>query len=133
MDFPVPLLRQAERPAGMGTGGASVGSWWDYGPRRFIKNWSNPRNLFVPIAGARRSRMTPCMFMEYLIMLEICFFLQGDMELIRIFGIVDPNRTGRVQFDAFLDFMTREITDTDSAAQIIESFRVLSGAKVMGV
>jgi actinin alpha len=51
------------------------------------------------------------------------------MELHRILGIVDPNRTGRVQFDAFLDFMTREITDTDSAAQIIESFRVLSGSK----
>ncbi len=63
--------------------------------------------------------------------ITIDLILQGDMELHRILGIVDPNRTGRVQFDAFLDFMTREITDTDSAAQIIESFRVLSGSKVI--
>lgn len=29
--------------------------------------------------------------------------------------IVDPNGAGYVAFDAFLDFMTRESTDTDTA------------------
>lgn len=52
------------------------------------------------------------------------------MEFQRILSIVDPNRTGRIQFDAFLDFMTRETLDTDSAEQIIESFRILAGGKV---
>jgi actinin alpha len=53
----------------------------------------------------------------------------GDMEFQRILTIVDPNRTNRVQFDAFLDFMTRETLDSDSAEQIIESFRILAGGR----
>uniref|UniRef100_A0A914XJU8 Alpha-actinin, sarcomeric n=1 Tax=Plectus sambesii TaxID=2011161 RepID=A0A914XJU8_9BILA len=53
----------------------------------------------------------------------------GDMELQRILSLVDPNRTGRVPFDAFLDFMTRETADSDTAEQIIESFRVLAAGK----
>jgi len=43
--------------------------------------------------------------------------------------IVDPNHTSYVAFDAFLDFMTRESTDTDTAEQIVDSFRVLAGDK----
>lgn len=37
---------------------------------------------------------------------------------------------GYVHFDAFLDFMTRESTDTDTAEQVIDSFRILAGDKV---
>ncbi|KAH7973053.1 hypothetical protein HPB52_020839 [Rhipicephalus sanguineus] len=44
-------------------------------------------------------------------------------------NIVDPNNTGYVHFDAFLDFMTRESTDRDTAEQIIDSFRILAGDK----
>ncbi|XP_076319488.1 alpha-actinin-like isoform X1 [Tachypleus tridentatus] len=54
---------------------------------------------------------------------------QGDAEFKRILNSVDPNNTGYVLFDAFLDFMTREKTDTDTAEQIIDSFRILSGDK----
>ncbi|XP_003380382.1 alpha-actinin-2 [Trichinella spiralis] len=54
---------------------------------------------------------------------------EGDMEFQRILTVVDPNRTGRVQFDAFLDFMTRETLDMDSSEQVIESFRVLANGK----
>ncbi|XP_074600790.1 alpha actinin isoform X2 [Brevipalpus obovatus] len=54
---------------------------------------------------------------------------QGDAEFRRIMCIVDPNNTGYVSFDAFLDFMTRETTDTDTAEQIIDSFRILAGDK----
>jgi len=37
---------------------------------------------------------------------------------------------GHVTFDAFLDFMTRESTDTDTAEQVIQSFKILAGDKV---
>lgn len=55
---------------------------------------------------------------------------QGDIDFQRILAIVDPNSSGYVQFDAFLDFMTRESTDTDTAEQVIDSFRILAGDKV---
>lgn len=48
-------------------------------------------------------------------------------------SMVDPNHTGRVTFEAFLDFMTREITDTDTAEQVMQSFKILAGDKVSTV
>ena len=45
-------------------------------------------------------------------------------------AIVDPNGTGYVTFQAFLDFMTSETADTDTAEQVLESFRILAGDKV---
>ena len=45
-------------------------------------------------------------------------------------SIVDPNGAGYVTFDSFLDFMTRETTDTDTAEQVMQSFRILAGDKV---
>lgn len=55
---------------------------------------------------------------------------QGELDFQRILAVVDPNNTGYVQFDAFLDFMTRENTDTDTAEQVIDSFRILASDKV---
>lgn len=55
---------------------------------------------------------------------------QGDAEFARIMGIVDPNGTGAVTFQAFIDFMSRETTDTDTADQVIASFKILAGDKV---
>lgn len=52
------------------------------------------------------------------------------MDMRRIMAIVDPNNTGYVTFDAFLDFMTRETTDTDTAEQVMQSFKILAGEKV---
>lgn len=54
------------------------------------------------------------------------------MDFQRILAVVDPNSTGYVHFDAFLDFMTRESTDTDTAEQVIDSFRILASDKVCG-
>ena len=76
---------------------------------------------------------------------------QGEIDFQRIMAIVDPNNSGFVLFDAFLDFMTRESTDSDTAeqvyliclfffllglfpdrflsAQVIDSFRILAGDK----
>lgn len=45
-------------------------------------------------------------------------------------SIVDPNRMGIVTFQAFIDFMSRETADTDTADQVMASFKVLAGDKV---
>ena len=55
---------------------------------------------------------------------------QGEADFQRIMSIVDPNGTGYVTFDAFLDFMTRETADTDTAEQVMQSFRILAGDQV---
>lgn len=55
---------------------------------------------------------------------------QGDQEFERLMAIVDPNNTRHVTFQAFLDFMTRETADTDTAEQVMDSFRILAGDKV---
>ncbi|XP_053908840.1 alpha-actinin-4 isoform X4 [Cuculus canorus] len=54
---------------------------------------------------------------------------QGDAEFNRIMSLVDPNNSGIVTFQAFIDFMSRETTDTDTADQVIASFKVLAGDK----
>merc|ERR1711937_601013 len=54
---------------------------------------------------------------------------QGEIDFQRILSIVDPNNSGYVQFDCFLDFMTRESTDVDTAEQVIDSFRILAADK----
>ncbi|XP_024133019.1 alpha-actinin-4 isoform X1 [Oryzias melastigma] len=54
---------------------------------------------------------------------------QGDTEFARIMSIVDPNNSGAVTFQAFIDFMSSETTDKDSADQVIASFKILAGDK----
>lgn len=54
---------------------------------------------------------------------------QGDADFQRIMSIVDPNHSGYVTFDSFLDFMTRETADTDTAEQVMQSFKILAGDK----
>lgn len=65
---------------------------------------------------------------------NLCFScgggFQGDAEFARIMGIVDPNNSGAVTFQAFIDFMSRETTDTDTADQVIASFKILAADKV---
>ncbi|XP_023698929.1 alpha-actinin-1-like isoform X2 [Paramormyrops kingsleyae] len=54
---------------------------------------------------------------------------QSEAEFARIMSIVDPNRLGVVTFQAFIDFMSREAADTDTADQVMASFKVLAGDK----
>uniref|UniRef100_A0A8C7FBJ4 Actinin, alpha 1 n=1 Tax=Oncorhynchus kisutch TaxID=8019 RepID=A0A8C7FBJ4_ONCKI len=54
---------------------------------------------------------------------------EGEAEFSRIMSIVDPNRVGVVTFQAFIDFMSRETADTDTADQVMASFKVLAGDK----
>uniref|UniRef100_A0A0N4ZA59 Calponin-homology (CH) domain-containing protein n=1 Tax=Parastrongyloides trichosuri TaxID=131310 RepID=A0A0N4ZA59_PARTI len=51
---------------------------------------------------------------------------EGDHDMERVLSFVDPNRMGRIPFDAFLDFMTRETADSDTIEQCIDSFRILA-------
>ncbi|KAK7904561.1 hypothetical protein WMY93_017168 [Mugilogobius chulae] len=53
----------------------------------------------------------------------------GENEFARIMSIVDPNRMGIVTFQAFIDFMSRETADTDTADQVMASFKILAGDK----
>lgn len=53
----------------------------------------------------------------------------GEQEFARIMTIVDPANTGMVTFQNFIDFMTRESTDSDTAEQVMDSFKVLAGDK----
>lgn len=55
---------------------------------------------------------------------------QGEAEFARIMTLVDPNGQGTVTFQSFIDFMTRETADTDTAEQVIASFRILASDKV---
>lgn len=55
---------------------------------------------------------------------------QGEVEFARIMMLVDPNATGIVSFQSFIDFMTRETADTDTAEQVVASFRILAADKV---
>uniref|UniRef100_A0A8C9WFJ7 Actinin, alpha 1 n=1 Tax=Scleropages formosus TaxID=113540 RepID=A0A8C9WFJ7_SCLFO len=53
----------------------------------------------------------------------------SEAEFSRIMSVVDPNRLGLVTFQAFIDFMSRETADTDTADQVMASFKVLAGDK----
>lgn len=70
------------------------------------------------------------MLISILFMFPLDSYRQGELDFQRILAAVDPNSTGYIHFDAFLDFMTRESTDTDTAEQVIDSFRILASDKV---
>ncbi|NP_001032662.2 alpha-actinin-2b [Danio rerio] len=53
----------------------------------------------------------------------------GEVEFARIMMLVDPNASGNVSFQSFIDFMTRETADTDTAEQVIASFKILAADK----
>uniref|UniRef100_A0A8C7JCF7 Actinin, alpha 2b n=1 Tax=Oncorhynchus kisutch TaxID=8019 RepID=A0A8C7JCF7_ONCKI len=55
--------------------------------------------------------------------------ITGEVEFARIMMLVDPSATGMVSFQSFIDFMTRETTDTDTADQVVASFRILAANK----
>jgi len=89
------------------------------------------RKSFFHFDKTRSRRLEPKEFKACLISLgyNIRDDRQGEADFQRIMSIVDPNHSGHVTFDAFLDFMTRETTDTDTAEQVMSSFRILAGDK----
>merc|ERR1719209_2891519 len=89
------------------------------------------RASFNHFDKSRSGRLTPDEFKNCLISLgySVGQDKQGEIDFQRILSIVDPNASGYVQFDCFLDFMTRESTDVDTAEQVIDSFRILAADK----
>uniref|UniRef100_A0A673ZJH6 Actinin alpha 3b n=1 Tax=Salmo trutta TaxID=8032 RepID=A0A673ZJH6_SALTR len=57
------------------------------------------------------------------------FIVLGLVEFARIMTLVDSNNTGVVTFQAFIDFMTRETAETDTADQVMASFKILASDK----
>uniref|UniRef100_A0A336MMX1 CSON003575 protein n=1 Tax=Culicoides sonorensis TaxID=179676 RepID=A0A336MMX1_CULSO len=90
------------------------------------------RSSFNHFDKNRTGRLTPEELKSCLVSLgySIGKDRQGELDFQRILAVVDPNSTGYILFDAFLDFMTRESTDTDTAEQVIDSFRILASDKV---
>ncbi|KAA0190016.1 hypothetical protein HAZT_HAZT001702 [Hyalella azteca] len=89
------------------------------------------RSSFNHFDKNRTGKLNPDEFKSCLISLgySIGKDHQGEIDFQRIMSIVDPNSSGYTQFDAFLDFMTRENVDSDTAEQVIDSFRILAGDK----
>lgn len=89
------------------------------------------RRSFFHFDKDRKHRLEPKEFKACLISLGYSLRddRQGDADFKRIMSVVDPNRLGYVTFETFLDFMTRENSDTDTAEQIMQSFRILAGDK----
>eukprot|EP00123_Amoebidium_parasiticum_P016583 comp23507_c0_seq2/m.39399 comp23507_c0_seq2/g.39399 ORF comp23507_c0_seq2/g.39399 comp23507_c0_seq2/m.39399 type:complete len:874 (-) comp23507_c0_seq2:338-2959(-) len=54
---------------------------------------------------------------------------EEDRAFDKIMKAVDPENSGRVTFEAFLDFMSRDKQDTNSAEQFVDSFRLIAGDK----
>ncbi|XP_055987900.1 alpha-actinin-3 isoform X1 [Sorex fumeus] len=53
----------------------------------------------------------------------------GEAEFARVMTVLDPTGTGVVTFQAFIDFMTRETAEMDTAEQVVASFKILAGDK----
>ena len=83
------------------------------------------RASFNHFDKSRTGRLNPEEFKNCLISLgySVGQDKQGEIDFQRILSIVDPNASGYVQFDCFLDFMSRESTD------VIDSFRILAADK----
>ena len=56
----------------------------------------------------------------------------NDPTFDKLWEDIDPNETGYVTFENFVDFMTRETVDQDTADQVMNSFKILAGDKVWG-
>ncbi|EUB59226.1 Alpha-actinin-2 [Echinococcus granulosus] len=51
---------------------------------------------------------------------------EGDADFRRILANVDPSGSGYITFDSFMRFMTQQASGSESAEQLIDSFRVLA-------
>ncbi|KII65648.1 Alpha-actinin-1 [Thelohanellus kitauei] len=90
------------------------------------------RKSFDYIDKDRFNFLTYELFKDFLVSLE--FDVAKDtpecaVELQRIITKCDPDKTGRITFGNFLNFMAMESKSTDTLDEIIESFKILSGGK----
>ena len=57
-------------------------------------------------------------------------FQTNDPIFDKIWEDIDPNQTGSATCNQFIEFMTRETVDQDTADQVMNSFKILAGDKV---
>ena len=102
-------------------------------PRDEIVSWLSPWYVHASKLSCwlRFIALTKAAKLPSFISRGVLSLLQGEADFRRIMSTVDPNHMGFVTFEAFLDFMTRETTDTDTAEQVMQSFRILAGDKVL--
>ncbi|KAJ6654199.1 hypothetical protein lerEdw1_007296 [Lerista edwardsae] len=86
---------------------------------RVSRTWPPPATVAEETLGTEQGRkrngmMDPDDFRACLISMG---YDLGEVEFARIMTLVDPNNTGVVTFQAFIDFMTRETAETDTAEQ----------------
>lgn len=100
----------------------------------WVMIWYGVSNVGGWVDGAMLSvALFNCILHTYSTKFFLTFYLclsQGEAEFARIMILVDPNGTGIVSFQSFIDFMTRETADTDTAEQVVASFRILATDKV---
>ncbi|XP_069451226.1 alpha-actinin-1 isoform X1 [Ovis canadensis] len=87
----------------------------------------SPPCVLVPLAPQKKTGMMDTD--DFRACLISMGYNMGEAEFARIMSIVDPNRLGVVTFQAFIDFMSRETADTDTADQVMASFKILAGDK----
>ncbi|VDK84785.1 unnamed protein product [Dibothriocephalus latus] len=54
---------------------------------------------------------------------------KSESDVSKLMTQLDPNHSGYITFDVFVNYMTRELTDMDTADQLRQSFRTLCGDK----
>ncbi|CAH8668404.1 unnamed protein product, partial [Dicrocoelium dendriticum] len=86
------------------------------------------RRCFNHFDRQRTRRLEPLDFRACLLSLgyNIPNTKQGEADFRRILKSVDPNGTGFVTFDSFMNFMTDQSREGDSVEQMIDSFRMLA-------
>uniref|UniRef100_A0A672GVJ2 Actinin alpha 3b n=1 Tax=Salarias fasciatus TaxID=181472 RepID=A0A672GVJ2_SALFA len=94
--------------------------------RASFNHFDRVRHGGIPLLQKRNGMMDPDDFRACLISMG---YDLGEVEFARIMTLVDPNNTGVVTFQAFIDFMTRETAETDTAEQVMASFKILASDK----
>lgn len=111
----------------------SYGNWWLQSLSHLDGLWLGMLCLMGFLIGlyyqllSHFSFAACCLKSNFILCLRLS---QGEVEFARIMMLVDPSATGIVSFQSFIDFMTRETADTDTAEQVVASFRILAADKV---
>ncbi|KAL3309673.1 actinin alpha 2 [Cichlidogyrus casuarinus] len=86
------------------------------------------RRCFNHFDKQRNRRLDPLEFRACLVSIghNVPNNPQGEAEFRRIMTRVDPNNTGYVTFEAFMNFATKQTKDADTMDEFIDSFRTLA-------
>ncbi|CAH8480705.1 unnamed protein product [Heterobilharzia americana] len=87
------------------------------------------RRCFNHFDRHRTRRLDPLDFRACLVSLGFTIpnTSQGEADFMRIMKTVDPHCTGYVTFDSFMQFISQQTMEADTAEQMVDSFRTLAG------